>query len=678
MTTLLQKTLRLFRGREDVYAKAFSKEAQPGKVGYSLVREPLTGAILQEHLAGNILLGVYQLTPESSVYWFALDFDSDGDREAVYEQALQQIEAFERAGLQVYLEQSRSGNGCHVWGFFDTPVSAELVRNALKPLLVDASSFDRLYPVQIKVSEGRPYGNLIALPFFGAEAQEGWSSPLGLGVPGAASVFLNSSTLEPVSPEAFVDSVIYNNRYVIDELAASVVVEDVAEPVFDRTGAYEPADYGAVYSGGRPDKPLRGVLKLTSDYGCQFMAHAFVNRHTLPEPMWYAALQQLTCFQNGREAAHMLSMGYPGYTEKETDAKYTQALRYPPVGCRYIKEHFPRLACKGCSGKAPYEVGARTLASLVKETTEPMQRSDFRNSLERMRRRNRGEMPVGALWGTAGLDQYTRLRPKELTVVGALPSIGKTGLLVDAAVSLASRGVPVLVFSAETGQEGLEERFLARVSAVDSRAIRGERLWMGAPMPLSEEEERRVEAAAVTLQGLPLFTHYSASQPDLILNLLEDTILRERIDLGAPLVVFMDYLQFGSVDVEGGFSEYDKLSRLSLEFKYLAKILRQPVVIFSQLKREKEADDDPQINWFKGTGRIESDADVAMILTGERTPGAIAKRKLTIVKQREGEAGVSVELLFHQSISSFKAVPSMAGAAAPKDIFSSESNAFVD
>jgi replicative DNA helicase len=245
-------------------------------------------------------------------------------------------------------------------------------------------------------------------------------------------------------------------------------------------------------------------------------------------------------------------------------------------------------------------------------------------------------------------------------------------------VSLAERGVPALVFSAETGREGLEERLLARVSGVDSRAIRGERIWAGNPMPLTADEERAVDQAAERLHRLPLYAHYSASQPDLIINLIEDTVLRERLNLGAPMVIFMDYLQFGSLDVDGGLTEYEKLSRLSMEFKYLAKVLRQPVVIFSQLKREKESDDEPQINWFKGTGRIEADADVAMILTGERTPGAIAKRKLSIVKQREGEAGISIDLLLHQTIAKFEPAPTVTEQTVTKDIFSMSPNAFVD
>jgi hypothetical protein len=681
VSELIESTLRLFNGRTEVYARAFpKKDSVNGKVGYVLVKDGLTAEAVRGHLAGEQLLGRYQLLPDSTVWWFALDFDTDSDGTDVLDQASKQLDAFESAGLQCYLEQSRSGRGLHIWGFFDQPVPAVDVRRALRPLLLDAESFDRMYPVQTTVSETKPYGNLIALPFFGAQAPAGWASALGPGVPGGASVFLHRDTFEPLDPEDFCAQVYLNTREMINVLVRAIPPE-AKQPTETRLydeAPREVVEWGETEPRGRPANPQRGVLKLISDFGCSFMAHAFTEQHRLKEPEWYAAIQQLTCFQHGREAAHLVSQGHPSYSPKETDDKFTQALRHSPVGCAYIREHFPSKACKACPSGAPYHRGNPDLLSLVQDTNEPMIHSNYAGSLDRMRRRNRGEVPTGATWGIAGLDRYTRLRPKELTVVGSLPSIGKTSLMVDAAVSLAERGVPVLLFSAETGQEGFEERLLARMSGVDSRAIRGERMWAGHPMPLTPEEDAEVTAAAARLTGLPIYTHYSAAQPDLIMNLLEDTILRERLALAQPMVVFMDYLQFAtSTGVEGA-SDYDRLTRLSAEFKYMAKVLRQSVVLFSQVSRNKEANDEPAINWFKGTGRIEADADVALILTGERTPGAVSQRKLTIVKQREGEAGVAIDLLLHQAVSRFEVAPDAMQRAVPSDLFAGETHPLTD
>ena len=73
------------------------------------------------------------------------------------------------------MERSRSGNGAHVWLFFEEPADAELARNLGCTLITYAMSqsagmgfeaYDRLFPTQSTIPEGG-FGNLIALPFQG-------------------------------------------------------------------------------------------------------------------------------------------------------------------------------------------------------------------------------------------------------------------------------------------------------------------------------------------------------------------------------------------------------------------------------------------------------------------------------------------------------------------------------
>jgi len=185
---------------------------------------------------------------------------------------------------------------------------------------------------------------------------------------------------------------------------------------------------------------------------------------------------------------------------------------------------------------------------------------------------------------------------------------------------------------------------LARAAEVDTLAMRGERR-IG---PLSDEEWQRLQEGARALAELPIYTDYTSLTADAVLSQVESTILSHSIPLDSPYVIFFDYLQFGQKQ-QGDQSEYERLSRLSGEFKYIAKILEHPVVVFSQLKRENEGDKEPEINWFKGTGRIESDMDVGIIITGDRTIGSEAPRSMTLVKQREGPANVRVEFLLKQA-----------------------------
>ena len=88
---------------------------------------------------------------------------------------------------------SRSGNGGHVWVFFEDPVEAAVARQLGTGLLretmalraeVDLTSYDRLFPSQDFVPQ-KGFVNLIALPLQGRSRKQG------------NAVFLDPVTMEP-------------------------------------------------------------------------------------------------------------------------------------------------------------------------------------------------------------------------------------------------------------------------------------------------------------------------------------------------------------------------------------------------------------------------------------------------------------------------------------------------
>lgn len=649
----------VFSGRHDCYAEAYKHPHKPGKVSYAKKLEPLNNIVLADHLKGVRRIGVYPLV-DNYVRWFAVDFDapkemaelSDEEKfQAAWEEAEKQAQKFEEAGVFVYLERSRA-KGVHIWGFFDEPIEAATVLKALKPLLIDAATYDRMYPVQKEVQEGG-FGNLIALPFHGQSLKED------------KTAFLNRDTLEVIDPRVFLENITFNNRYVVEELAEKAPKEISKVIDLDRETARFDGDYEGF--SGRPPKPIKGFLKMISEYGCKFMHHTVKDAKTISQEEWWVALGQLTCFKDGRNAAHLISMlDKERYSPEVTDETFDRLLQHPPHGCAYIHAKFPQHACQGCPMKAPYHCATKPILALVGETQTQLTRPNWKNAIQRIKDRNSGKAKIGIRWGLPVLDDYTRLRPADLVVIGARPSIGKTAFMVDRAVAIALEKIPVFIFSGETGEIGLTDRILARLAGIDSKRLRGE-----SPIPLTPEDYERLEDARKLLEKMPLYINFSATRADQILDLVEDTILTERIPLDQEYVIFQDYLQFGNPGDNGASEEYGRLTKITAEFKFVAKILQRVFITFSQLKRDTEGDEKPDLDAFKGTGRIEEAADVAMVLAGDRVSGSVAQRWLHNLKQREGEVGWTIRMLMHQAISAFETL-ALQEQVEKRDLFAEE------
>ena len=181
----------LFHGREDVYAVRW--EGKGGKSGYSpagvmdwraihaarpeerkkvarktRTLQPLTDSAIRDHLTGKQTVGVYPLLPDETCWFLAVDFD----KKSWMADAAAFASTCQRFQVPVTVERSRSGNGAHIWLFFDRPVLAANARQHGCALLtrtmesrheIGLDSYDRLFPSQDTLPKVG-FGNLIALP----------------------------------------------------------------------------------------------------------------------------------------------------------------------------------------------------------------------------------------------------------------------------------------------------------------------------------------------------------------------------------------------------------------------------------------------------------------------------------------------------------------------------------
>lgn len=134
---------------------------------------PLTSERIQNHLLGKEVIGVYPLLTDNSSWFIVADFDKTlASKKSWIDDCRLFIKQCEECIIPAYLERSRSGNGGHVWIFFDKPYPAFKSRTILLYLLEKAgiispfdknSNYDRLFPNQ-DYHSGKGLGNLIALP----------------------------------------------------------------------------------------------------------------------------------------------------------------------------------------------------------------------------------------------------------------------------------------------------------------------------------------------------------------------------------------------------------------------------------------------------------------------------------------------------------------------------------
>jgi hypothetical protein len=162
----------LFDTRDDVFAR-YWEDLPKKKSGYAPVfrlnQSPLalTDSVIQSHLDGKQVIGVYPLFPDNTTTFLAIDFD--GPDWLILAQKVT-IKAFNN-DLFCAIERSKSGNGGHVWFFFNGQIPAHLARQMGKLLLnqagvQDRKTFDRMFPSQDEHT-GKGYGNLICLPLNG-------------------------------------------------------------------------------------------------------------------------------------------------------------------------------------------------------------------------------------------------------------------------------------------------------------------------------------------------------------------------------------------------------------------------------------------------------------------------------------------------------------------------------
>jgi replicative DNA helicase len=275
----------------------------------------------------------------------------------------------------------------------------------------------------------------------------------------------------------------------------------------------------------------------------------------------------------------------------------------------------------------------------------------------------------GLATGFADLDRMTDgLHGSEMIVIAARPSMGKTSLAMNIAEHVVlEQKLPVAVFSLEMSAEALVLRMMCSLARVNLRSIR--------EGFMSESDFPKLTSAAGRLAGAPLFIDDSAA-----LSILQLRARARRLAQQHGIKLFViDYLQLlHSTARRAQENRQQEISDISSGIKALAKELKVPVLVLSQLNRELERDKSrkPRLSDLRESGAIEQDADVVGLLykpnAGDDEDGAAVEEpdglpiNLLIAKQRNGPTG-DVNLTFLKPYTRFESAAKVSDEDVPVD-----------
>ncbi|MBC5647545.1 replicative DNA helicase [Christensenella tenuis] len=238
---------------------------------------------------------------------------------------------------------------------------------------------------------------------------------------------------------------------------------------------------------------------------------------------------------------------------------------------------------------------------------------------------------LGIQTGFPRLDKrLAGLKKGELIVIGARSSMGKTSFAMNIADHV-KKDHKVLYFSLEMVPSQLALRLMAGDAKISMQDLR--------TGDIGGKEIARLGTAIQSVNG-NMFISDNFRQSTTDIMALSQKVRREH---GLDLVI-IDYLQL-ITRTEFKDNEVQALDAITRQLKVIAGELEVPVILLSQLSREADKGNKggqrgrvPELSELRGSGAIEQNADVVLLLHKQSRDSTEAK--LIVAKQRNGATGI--------------------------------------
>lgn len=161
-TTPSQDIINLFRQRfiqrEDCYPLQIARNGG----SYTVIREPLTDAIIAGHLQGSKTIGLYS-SPDSTTKWLCIDIDTLDQAE------LRKVKKrVSQLGIP-FLTEFSGKKGYHIWIFFNKPYPNRIART----LGQEIGPSHEIFPKQDHIEPSK-LGNLVKAPLGTHQVTNNW------------------------------------------------------------------------------------------------------------------------------------------------------------------------------------------------------------------------------------------------------------------------------------------------------------------------------------------------------------------------------------------------------------------------------------------------------------------------------------------------------------------------
>ncbi|WP_051682958.1 DnaB-like helicase C-terminal domain-containing protein [Salinicoccus luteus] len=242
--------------------------------------------------------------------------------------------------------------------------------------------------------------------------------------------------------------------------------------------------------------------------------------------------------------------------------------------------------------------------------------------------------------GLASLDSLiSGVSSKQLILVGARPSMGKTALALQMAQNMQSEQNEIIFFSAETTEISVTQRILAASTGVNLTKFKEPSRMM------TNEEIDKV------IDGIKC---YQASN----IKIMDDASVTtnrvktaaNNIPEGRRGIIFIDYIQLMQSDVRLR-DRRAELEEVSRELKIIAKDMDVTIIALSQLSRANDARQDkrPVLSDLRETGQLEQDADMVFFCHREDyyirnggNPSEGSRMEIIVAKNKDGPTGTAL------------------------------------